>query len=96
MTAILGRFTKQPGETLDYDIDFSEWFVGRSDAPTSHTVTVPAGITKVADSRDGNVVKVVLSGGTSGEKYKITVTLTTNASPALVKEVDFMVTIKAV
>jgi hypothetical protein len=94
--AILGRFTKQPGETLDYDIDFTDWFVGRSDSPVSHTVSVPAGITKLADSRTGNVVKVTLAGGLSGEKYKITIFLTTNASPALVKEADFIVSVKAV
>lgn len=96
MTAILGKFSKQPGETLDYDVDFTDWFQGRSDAPVAHSVTTDAGITKEADSRTGNVVKVTLSGGTSGEKYKITVLLTTNASPPLVKEADFIVSVKAV
>jgi len=96
MTAILGRFTKQPGETLDYDIDFTEWFTGRSDAPASYEVVVDTGITKVTDSRNGNVVKVVLSGGTSGVKYKVTVKLTTTAATPLIKEVDFTVAVKAV
>jgi hypothetical protein len=40
------------------------------------------------------VVKVILSGGTDGEAYKVTVRLTTSAG--LVKEVDFQVKIKEV
>jgi hypothetical protein len=42
----------------------------------------------------GPIVKVVLAGGTHGEKYKITVLLTTDEG--LVKEADFTVTIKAI
>lgn len=94
MTTILGKFAKQPSEVLDYDVDFSDWFSNRTDTPASYTVTVETGITKVADNRTGNVVKVILSGGTNGTKYKVTVLLTTSAG--LVKEADFTVTVKAV
>jgi hypothetical protein len=90
--AVLGRFVKQPNEVLDYDVDFSDWFEGRTDTPSSHAVVAEAGITVVGSSRTGNVVKVVLSGGTVGAKYKITVRLTTNSF--LVKEAEFVVSIK--
>ena len=90
--AVLGRFVKQPSEVLDYDVDFSDWFDGRADTPSSHTVIAETGITVVGSSRTGNVVKVVLSGGTAGTKYKITVRLTTNTF--LVKEAEFVVAIK--
>lgn len=96
MAAILGKFTKQSGETLDYYVDFTDWFSNRSDAPASHQATAEAGITVTTSSLSGNKVKVVLSGGTSGSKYKITVKVTTNATPAIIKEADFIVTVKDV
>jgi hypothetical protein len=93
-TTILGRFSKQPAEILDYDVDFTDWFVGRTDTPFSFVVVAEAGITVVSAARTGMVVKVLLSGGTSPTKYKITVRLTTTAG--LVKEADFTVYVKEV
>jgi hypothetical protein len=92
--SLIGRFTKQPAEVLDYDVDFSDWMEGRGDTPASHTVTAEPGITVVGSSRTGNVVKVALSGGTDGSAYKITVLLTTSTS--MVREADFQVSIKEV
>lgn len=89
---ILGRFVKQPGETLDYPVSYDDWFVGRSDTPMSHAVTAETGITVVGSSRSGNVVTVTLSGGTHGSKYKITVQLSTTAG--IVREADFIVAVK--
>lgn len=92
MTQLLGKFTKQSSETLDYDIDFSDWFSNRSDAPTSFTAVAETGITIAFSTRSGNAVKVALSGGVDGATYKVTVAMTTTAS--LVKEADFTVRIK--
>ncbi len=92
--AIIGKQVKQPSEILDYQVDFSEWFANRTDTPTSADVTVEFGLTKVSDSLDDEVVTVVLSGGTDGASYKVTVLLTT--SDGIVKEADFIVRIKAV
>jgi len=94
MTAVLGKFVKQPAEILDYDVDFTDWFAGRTDTPASFLVVAEDGITVIGSSRTGNVIKTILSGGTSGSKYKVTVRLTTSAS--LVKEADFMVAVKEV
>lgn len=91
--AILGRFTKQPGETIDYPVDFTDWFEGRTgDSIASHTVTVEPGISIATHTRIGNVVTVVLAGGTTGTSYKTTVKITTAAG--LVKEVEFVVKVK--
>lgn len=90
--SILGRFIKQPNEILDYDVDYTDWFAGRADTPSSHEVVVPAGITLQTTVRNGNVVKVVLSGGTVGQKYHITVRLTTTSG--IIKEADFVITVK--
>lgn len=94
MAAVLGKFVKQPSEVLDYDVDFTDWFANRADTPSSFVVTAEAGITIDGSSRTGNVVKVILSGGVSGAKYKITVRLTT--TNLLVKEADFVVLVKEV
>jgi hypothetical protein len=96
MPTILGRKLKQSGETLDYDVSYEDWFENRSDAPASHTVTADTGITVVTSSLTGEIVRVVLSGGTDGETYKITVKLTTNAATPIIKEADFTVRIKDV
>jgi len=90
--SILGTHTKQPGERLDYDVDFSTWFSGRGDTPATHTTTVDSGITLISSIRTGNVIKVTLEGGTSGQKYKVTLRLTTSAG--LVREADFYVRVK--
>lgn len=92
--AILGKFTKQPAEVLDYDVDFTDWFAARTDTPTAFTVTADAGITVVGSVRTGNVVKIILSGGTTGAKYKVQVRLTTAAG--LVKEAEFTVAVKEI
>lgn len=105
MTAIIGRFTKQPSEILDYDVDFSDWFEGRTDTPASFTAAVDAGTVApgvtagagtpaaiVSATRTGNVIKVILSGGRPQTKYKVTVQLTTVAG--LLKEADFTVAVK--
>lgn len=98
--SILGRKQKQPGDTADFYVDFSEWFDGstppRTDGPLAYTVTVETGLTKVYDALNDKVVKVVVSGGTAGKTYKVTVILTTSAAPEIVKEAEFTVTVLAV
>jgi hypothetical protein len=76
--SILATFTKQPADVQDYDIDYSEWLAGFSDTGSSATVTVDTGITLNMYTLLNGVVKVWLAGGTSGETYKVTTTLTTS------------------
>ena len=92
--AILGKFTKQPNEVLDYDVDYTDWFAARTDAPSTYTVLADAGITVVGSARTGNIIKIILAGGTTGTKYKIQTRLTTTAS--LVKEAEFTVAVKEI
>lgn len=44
-----------PGATLDVSWDWSDWLPA-GDTLASYTVTVPAGVTKVSDSRAGAIV----------------------------------------
>lgn len=89
---IIGRYTKQPNEMLDYDVDFSEWLEGRTDVIESFAVGVPSDLTLFASQKTGNVVKLIIGGGIDGQKHKVTVSVTTDTS--LVKEVEFLLTIK--
>lgn len=89
---ILGTFTKQPNEVLDYDVDYTEWFSTRSDQPNSHVVITEQGINVDNSAIIGKIVKVTLSGGVDDTAYKITVRLTTTGG--IVKEGDFIVKVK--
>jgi hypothetical protein len=99
---ILDRFFKQPAETLDYDIDFSEFLsgsdtlvtVGNPPVPSPLNVTVsPSGLTiGPTFVLNGKTVKQWLSGGVDGVRYKVTLTVTTNAG--VVKQVEFVVRVK--
>jgi hypothetical protein len=102
---IIGRFTKQPAETLDYDIDFSE-FLGPGDTLVSsgsppvpsplNVAVTPAGMTLVNTfvTNNGTSIKQWLAGGTDGVRYKITLTVTSNNGR--VKQVEFLVRVKEV
>lgn len=94
MASILGQFEKQSAEILDYDVDYSQWFEGRTCTPESIEVDVDDGITFVRSAISGFFAKVVLAGGVSGSRYKVTVRMTT--SDGLVKEADFVVSVKDV
>lgn len=94
---ILKKFTKQPGDTLDYDIDFTKWFGGRaSDIASYTTPVVDSGLNLVTHGRTGKVVKVILSGGTDGADYKVTFQATTTDATPLVKEVEILIKVREV
>ena len=91
---ILGSFSKQPVEVLDYDIDCSEWIVS-DDVLASAVATVDGtGLTIDSVLVSTPRVKVWLSGGTNGSSHKITVTITTD--DGRVKQVEFRVRVKDV
>ena len=93
----------QPSETKDFYIDYSPWFAGRpprrparNDQPASITAAfATAGITLVSSSLTGQVVKIVASGIAPG-KFRGRVLLTTTATPPIVKEADFEITVKEI
>jgi hypothetical protein len=99
---IIGKFQKQPAETLDYDIDFSEFLadgdtlltVGDPPVPSPLNVVVtPSGLSLGPTVvLNGNTIKQWLYGGTDGVKYKVTITATSNAGR--VKQVEFVIKVK--
>ena len=89
---ILGTYTKQPADVLDYDVDYAE-FLNGTDTLASKTVTAtPTGINVDSSTIVGTRVKVWLSGGTNGVTYKVTVTATTG--DGRVKQDEFKVKVK--
>lgn len=75
--ALLETWEKRSTEEQDYDVNFAPWLRGVSDTITAHEVIVPEGLTKMASSVNGTRVKVWLSGGTVGSRYRITFRITT-------------------
>lgn len=90
---ILATFTKQPADTLDYDVDFTDWLPD-GDVISSVAPSADAGITLGATtiSADGKAVKQWVSGGEDGKTYKITIRVTT--AMARVKEAEFKVKVR--
>lgn len=64
----IATFTKDPADTLDYQIDWSD-FVALLTISTSSWV-VPSGITDVTDSHTSTAAIIRLSGGTAGTDYE--------------------------
>jgi hypothetical protein len=93
--SVLEKFTKQPADVQDYDIDFSEYLASMGDdVALSYVVSADPGITLVYSMLTGAVVKVFLSGGVTGTSYKVTTTLTTMGGR--VKQAEIVVRVKEV
>lgn len=83
---ILGRFTKQPVDILDYDMDFSDWLPAGDTldtaTPTVDVASLTLGATVVTDTS----VKQWVSAGTDGLTYKVTITATTTGGRTIQNE----------
>lgn len=73
---------KDPEETLTAAMDWSARLDSGVTISTS-TWTLPAGLTRVADAISGTTTTILLSGGTAGEDYLCTNTITTSDSQTL-------------
>jgi hypothetical protein len=97
---ILGTYDKQPGEKLDYDIDFSDWIPsGDTIVSAIVSVEIQPDALLVADTPatiqpGGKAVKVWIQAGTSGKTYQVNVVATT--AGGRIKEVEFRVRVKEV
>lgn len=68
-------FPKDPNAVLDYTIDWTRWLA--ADQIAASEWLVPAGLTKVGDSKTVSSATVWLSGGTAGQSYTVTNRITT-------------------
>jgi len=86
---ILATYEKQPWEVKDYDVDFSAWLseiedelsgvTGTVSVMTVEGVTPEESATLEVDDVEitATTAKVWVSGGTDGQKYKVTLRATT-------------------
>ncbi|CAN7468276.1 hypothetical protein LJR175_003129 [Variovorax sp. LjRoot175] len=96
--AILGKQRKQPGETWDYDVDYSD------DMPVGdRIVAASAAVQCITDPTNTALIrgavtftdlraKVWLAGGTNGHDYKVTIHASTEGERQL--EDEFILKIK--
>ena len=71
-------YVKDPAALLDYSWDWSGWLAGVSDTISSATVTVPPGLTAVAEPVVGETaVTQRVSGGALDDTYKMVCQITT-------------------
>lgn len=78
-------FQKDPGATLDYSVDWSE-FLETGETITASTWTVPSGLTTVTTSNTDTKATVWLSGGTLGQSYELVNRITTDNVPNRIDE----------
>lgn len=96
--AILGKFTKQPAEVMDYEFDFTPWLTDRSDTIVSQTLTSDAltvgatAMTIGTITRTLGVVRFFATGGADGVKYKVTCTVVTTGGRT--KQSEMIITVK--
>ena len=62
--------TKQPNEQLALDIDYTDFIAGRTVTSITPVVTTPSGITLVNSLQSGNVLQLLVGGGTTGNTYR--------------------------
>lgn len=81
---ILSRFIKQPAEVKDYDVDYNEWLTPSADTLSNTTTSVlcqtdPDDTSLTIDSVQtaASAIKIWVSGGTDGARYKVTVQVDT-------------------
>lgn len=88
-------YTKQPGDTIDIDIDASQW-LPEGDTIQSASAVGDTGLT-LGETSANTITKFVkqwVSGGTNGMTYKVTVTITSTNIPSRIKEVEFYIRVK--
>lgn len=94
--SILARYVKQPAEVETYTVDYLDDLTANDNLMNALSAVSPPGLTidytVVIDAPGDRRVRVKVSGGTAGVKYKVTVTTTT--ADARVLQDEFFVTIK--
>jgi hypothetical protein len=89
----MNLFTKQPGDQLDYDLDFTDWL------PSGDVITgvvaassVPAELVILSASVAGTIVKIWSAGGVIGQTYIVSTTVSTQQGR--IKLLDFKIRVR--
>lgn len=87
------KFTQQPSEILDYDIDLTDW-MATGDGVSNTTVSATSGLTTSVSNANTATPKIWCSGGVNGTTYKVTATVVT--TDGRTKEIDFKITVSEI
>ena len=93
---VLHRITKQPREVKDFILEMAPWFLGRADDPLSVDFTVSDPSISAAVVLTGTRIVAVITGGVDGGSYNVSIRMSTNATPAIVREFDLAVEVMEV
>lgn len=85
------RMTKQPREVKDVVIEMAPWFLGRADDPASVDFSVSNPEIVPTVTLVGTRINIAVGAGIDGGSYNISVRMTTNSTPAVVREFDLFV-----
>lgn len=88
----LALFYKQPADFDDCDVDATDYLFAIGDTLVACEVDVEPGITIEANTVVGSTVKIWLSGGVDGRRYKVTARLITAGGRT--KEVELVIRVK--
>lgn len=88
--AVIGVWTQQPADQLDYDLDYGAKFLTSGDTVIGSAVSSsPSGLTVTDLVVGGDTIKLWVSGGTDGVRYRVQVTATTDHGRVKQDEVMF-------
>lgn len=93
-------YFKDPAETTDWVFDWSSW-LATGETLSSSSFSAAAGITMAdgtngapAPSHDGTTATLWLIGGTDGQRYKVSNTITTSAGRTSERSIVIWVTVR--
>lgn len=89
---ILGSFSMQPGEVLDFGFDFQPWLNDCNDTIASYAVTSTDDMPIMETDRIEGVIVALVDGTVDGASHKLTCSIQTNGGR--VKEADIRVRVK--
>ncbi|MGW6255425.1 phage fiber-tail adaptor protein [Streptomyces sp. NPDC055085] len=84
-------YLKDPGDVLDYAVDWSLWLAA-GETISSSSFVVGAGITMNSSTNSTVKATVWLAGGTQGMAYQVTNTIVTSAARTAVRSFTVRVT----
>lgn len=86
--AIVGRFRKHPGDSLDYILDYASWLNG--DTIATSTFVLPPGLSSGGTATNTTTTATAwIAGGEAGRIYTVKHTMVSANSPARTKVVTF-------
>ena len=71
--ALLGSFTKQPGEQLPVDISYATVIGSRTASSITFVLTVPTGMTSIYAVVTGQILQIYVATGATGQSYRWTI-----------------------